>query len=114
MKTAHPNLLGLPFGWGGPKFSRDVMSISLFAFTKVNIDPIPARFSASFYLMSTVEHGPTPFQFHRSNIDDLVKSPKSLFFVIPAKAGIQYFHKVTKNLDPVFQRGDDFLRDRQH
>jgi hypothetical protein len=47
------------------------------------------------------------------NFDDLVKSPKSLFFVIPAKAGIQYFHRVTKNLDPVFQRGDDFLRDRQ-
>ena len=46
-------------------------------------------------------------------VDDLVKSPKSLFFVIPAKAGIQYFHRVTKNLDPVFQRGDDFLRDRQ-
>jgi hypothetical protein len=45
--------------------------------------------------------------------DDLVKSPKSLFFVIPAKAGIQYFHRVTKILYPVFQRGDDFLRDRQ-
>jgi tRNA-binding EMAP/Myf-like protein len=47
------------------------------------------------------------------NFDDLVKSPKSLFFVIPAKAGIQYFHRVTKNLDPVFQRGDDFLRNHQ-
>jgi hypothetical protein len=45
--------------------------------------------------------------------DDLVKSPKSLFSVISTKAGIQYFHRVTKNLDPVFQRGDDFLRDRQ-
>jgi hypothetical protein len=45
--------------------------------------------------------------------DDLVKSPKNLFFVIPAKAGIQYFHRLTKNLNPVFQRGDDFLRDRQ-
>jgi hypothetical protein len=50
----------------------------------------------------------------RNKIDDLVKSPKSLFFVIPAKAGIQYFHRVTKNLDPVFQRSDDFLRNRQN
>jgi hypothetical protein len=49
----------------------------------------------------------------QNKFDDLVKSPKSLFFVIPAKAGIQYFHRVTKNPDPVFQRGDDFLRDRQ-
>jgi hypothetical protein len=31
--------------------------------------------------------------------------------VIPAKAGIQSFHSLSKNLDPVFQRGDDFLRD---
>jgi hypothetical protein len=53
------------------------------------------------------------FKFDGAILDDLVKSPKSLFFVIPAKAGIQYFHRVTKNLDPVFQRGDDFFRDHQ-
>jgi len=35
------------------------------------------------------------------------------FFVIPAKAGIQYIQSVTKPLDPVFQRGDDFLRIHQ-
>ncbi|MFH1950308.1 MAG: trypsin-like peptidase domain-containing protein, partial [Pseudomonadota bacterium] len=44
------------------------------------------------------------------NLDALVKSPKSPFFVIPAKAGIQSFQLVTEVLDPVFQRGDDFLR----
>jgi hypothetical protein len=53
-------------------------------------------------------------ELEASKIDDLVKSPKSLFIVIPAKAGIQYFHRVIKNLDPVFQRGDAFLRDRQN
>src|SRR4030042_1771753 len=32
------------------------------------------------------------------------------FSVIPAKAGIQSSYRITKNLDPVFQRGDDLLR----
>jgi len=47
-------------------------------------------------------------------IDNLVKSPKAPFPVIPAKAGIQLFQVV---LDPGFRRGDassDFLRDHQN
>ena len=57
-------------------------------------------------------HEICPCRFHDLpfNIDGLVKSPKSAFFVIPAKAGIQYFNGLTKYLDPVFQRGDDFLK----
>jgi hypothetical protein len=50
----------------------------------------------------------------KPNIDDLVKSRKSIKFVIPAKAGIQLFQDV---LDPGFRRGDalrDFLRAHQH
>jgi len=38
-------------------------------------------------------------------IDGFVKSPKTLFFVIPAKAGIQEYQGL---LDPGFRRGDDF------
>jgi hypothetical protein len=44
-------------------------------------------------------------------VDELVKSHKTGFPVIPAKAGIQLFQDV---LDPGFRRGDDprdFLRD---
>ena len=47
------------------------------------------------------------------NFDALVKSQKTSFFVIPAKAGIQCFQSVMTDLDPGFRRGDDFLRDRQ-
>jgi hypothetical protein len=53
------------------------------------------------------------FKVQRFKVDKLVKSRKGPFFVIPAEAGIQYFQRVTKNLDPVFQRGDDFLRNYQ-
>jgi hypothetical protein len=38
---------------------------------------------------------------HKNNdlhIDELVKSRKTLFFVIPAKAGIQFFQLVTELL----------------
>jgi hypothetical protein len=45
--------------------------------------------------------------------DGLVKSQKTAFFVIPAKAGIQCFQKLMTDLDPGFRRGDDFLRVRQ-
>jgi hypothetical protein len=48
-----------------------------------------------------------------NNIDEFVKSRKSPFFVIPAKAGIQSFQAVTEGLDSGFHRSDDFLRDRQ-
>jgi hypothetical protein len=47
------------------------------------------------------------------NFDELAKSPKSPFSVIPAKAGIQGTRGL---LDPGFCRGDgfgDFLRGRQ-
>jgi hypothetical protein len=37
----------------------------------------------------------------------------SVFFVIPAKAGIQCFQRLMADLDPGFRRGDDFLRDHQ-
>jgi hypothetical protein len=45
--------------------------------------------------------------------DGLVKSRKSPFSVIPAKAGIQRFQRLRKFLASFFQRGDDFLRSRQ-
>jgi hypothetical protein len=48
-----------------------------------------------------------------SIIDGLVRSPKSPFSVIPAKAGIQFIHRFTKYLDSDFHRSDDFLRGRQ-
>ena len=47
------------------------------------------------------------------NFDELVKSRKMAFSVIPAKAGIQLIQDV---LDPGFRRGDDqrdFLRTHQ-
>jgi len=37
----------------------------------------------------------------------------SPFFVIPAKAGIQFFQLVTEFLDSGFHRSDDFLRNHQ-
>jgi hypothetical protein len=48
-----------------------------------------------------------------SNLDELVKSPKALFSVIPAKAGIQLFQRIVKSLDSGFHRSDDFLRNHQ-
>jgi hypothetical protein len=47
------------------------------------------------------------------NFDGFVKSMKSLFPVIPAEAGIQFFQVVTTSLDSGFYRSDDFLRDLQ-
>jgi len=43
-------------------------------------------------------------------IDGFVKSQKTPFTVIPAKAGIQFFQLVTEFLDSGFHRSDDFLR----
>jgi hypothetical protein len=40
-----------------------------------------------------------------SEFDELVKSPKTLFSVIPAEAGIREYQEV---LDPGFRRGDHF------
>jgi hypothetical protein len=47
------------------------------------------------------------------NLDELVKSPKSPFSVIPAKAGIQFLRALTECLDAGFHRGDGFLRSYQ-
>ena len=47
------------------------------------------------------------------NSDGLVKSRGKPPYVIPAKAGIQYFKLVIMPLDPGFHRGDDFLRVHQ-
>ena len=57
----------------------------------------------------------------RIKLDTLVKSQKCALSVIPAKlvpdsdpgAGIQCYQEVIELLDPVFQRGDDFLRMHQ-
>ncbi|PIP36775.1 MAG: hypothetical protein COX20_03915 [Desulfobacterales bacterium CG23_combo_of_CG06-09_8_20_14_all_52_9] len=45
----------------------------------------------------------------RDKIDGFEKSRKCSLSIIPAKAGIQCFQVLMKPLDPVFQRGDDFL-----
>jgi hypothetical protein len=45
--------------------------------------------------------------------DELVKSKKGRFPVIPAKAGIQLFQILKNSLDSGFHRSDDFLRDHQ-
>jgi len=46
--------------------------------------------------------------------DDLVKTLKMPNFVIPAKAGIQYFQTLINTLDSGFHRSDDFLRNHQY
>jgi hypothetical protein len=46
-------------------------------------------------------------------VDELVKSRKTPFFAIPAKAGIQFFQLVAEFLDSGFHRSDDFLRNHQ-
>jgi hypothetical protein len=55
-------------------------------------------------------------------LDAFLKSPKWLFFVIPAKAGIQSFQALLDSRSPTTTFGDrlrgsddlgDFLRDRQ-
>jgi len=54
------------------------------------------------------------FGYSSINIDGFVKSLKTFFDVIPAKAGIQYFQMV---LDACLRRHDgisDFLRVCQH
>jgi hypothetical protein len=43
------------------------------------------------------------------NFDELVKSQKIPFYVIPAKAGIQSFQAVAGHMDSGFHRSDDFL-----
>ncbi|PIU49241.1 MAG: hypothetical protein COS92_07720 [Desulfobacterales bacterium CG07_land_8_20_14_0_80_52_14] len=48
------------------------------------------------------------------DIDGLVKSRKCSLSVIPAKTGSQCSQALMKPLDPVFQRGDDFLRSHRY
>jgi hypothetical protein len=55
----------------------------------------------------------TKDSFYTIKFDELVKSRKTSFFVIPAKAGIQFFQLVTEFLDSGFHRNDDFLRNHQ-
>jgi hypothetical protein len=43
-------------------------------------------------------------------MDDAAKTPKKIFSVIPAEAGIQEFQEV---LDPGFRRGDNLSRVHQ-
>jgi hypothetical protein len=42
------------------------------------------------------------------HIDEQVKIRNPIEFVIPAKAGIQFFQGVIKSLDSGFHRSDDF------
>jgi hypothetical protein len=53
------------------------------------------------------------FRISRFKFDAFVKSRKTPFSVIPAKAGIQFIHRLTKHLDSGFHRSDDFLRVHQ-
>jgi len=48
-----------------------------------------------------------------ATFDELVKSQKVRFPVIPAKAGIQLFQILKNSLDSGFHRSDDFLRVHQ-
>jgi len=66
----------------------------------------------------------TPFQSYWNHelldkmghfkIDGSVKSRKTSFFVIPAKAGIQLYQMVPACLDSGFHRSDDFLQEHQN
>ena len=65
-----------------------------------------------YFLLKQMERSDSLTLVH-FKLDELVKSRKTPFFVIPAKAGIQLFQLVTEFLDSGFHRSDDFLRDRQ-
>jgi hypothetical protein len=49
----------------------------------------------------------SPGDMKKISNDDLVKSLKMPFSVIPAKAGIQYFQRLINTLDSGFHRSDD-------
>jgi hypothetical protein len=51
--------------------------------------------------------------FEGRKFDEIVKSQKVRFPVIPAKAGIQLFQTLKNSLDSGFHRSDDFLRFHQ-
>jgi hypothetical protein len=50
--------------------------------------------------------------FQNPNLDELVKSHRAPFAVIPAEAGIHYLRAVANHLDSGFRRSDNFLRAR--
>ncbi len=52
-------------------------------------------------------------KYRNFKLDELAKSHKIPFFVIPAEAGIQSFQSVAEQLDSGFHRSDDFLRVHQ-
>ena len=59
---------------------------------------------------SQTGHFETLLTLRHINLDALVKSRKTPFFVIPAKAGIQFFQLVAEFPASGFHRSDDFLR----
>jgi len=68
--------------------------------------PVPCRL-----LLSPCDHSARPlFKVSHLNLHAFVGGQEMPFAVIPAKAGIQPSYGFKKNLDPVFQRGDDLLR----
>jgi hypothetical protein len=56
----------------------------------------------------------TVFACFARKFDDLVRSGKSPFSVIPAKAGIQSFQAFKEEPDSDFHRSGSFLRDHQN
>ena len=84
-----------------------------FSAQALGCDPANEVDGMSEYRMSNKE-------FRMMKFDGLVRCVESPFSVIPAKAGIQFIHRVTKHLDsgdPVpakaGNRRDDFLRTHQ-
>ncbi len=70
------------------------------------LDALEKKYDGQFHVVFEAIH-------QLIKIDDLVRSPYTPYFVIPAKAGIQSFQCVRCLLDPGFHRGDDFLRMHQ-
>jgi hypothetical protein len=61
----------------------------------------------------TISNDQIPNVVDKSKFDELVKSPKGPFPVIPAQAGIQSFSVLGIPLDSRFHGNDDFLRNHQ-
>jgi hypothetical protein len=52
-------------------------------------------------------------EFRMMKFDGHLRKPKRPFSVTPAKAGVQYTHRLIKHLDSGFHRSDDFLKTHQ-
>jgi len=61
----------------------------------------------------TLDNGGEKSQVSNDQNNQSIKSRKTRFFVIPAKAGIQPFKFVMEHPDSGFHRSDDFLRSHQ-